>query len=1211
MDEMISDVRRAAGRLARQTMATMPPRLQYAARQGIRKVRARRSRRSQPTALVSLVVPVYNVERYLPACLDSLLDQTYPHLQIIAVDDGSPDGSIDILQAYAARDSRLEIIRQANAGLGAARNVGAKAARGEYLMFIDSDDTLHLEAIQTFVNALHSSGSDFAVASYQRINSAGTSPAAWWIRRAHAQTRLSTDLVSFPDIQVNAVAWSKCYRRTFWVANQFAFPVGVLYEDQAVSAQAYVTARSFDVLSRVLYNWRVRDDRSSITQQTAEVKDLQARLDAAFASLEQLSRPGYERSREVRLAQYLSNDFPLSIRSAQHGDQEFWDLLRSGLTTLTAQITPYVWGRVSAQQRVATRLVIEDLREEAAWFVGFGHNNPKNFPSVVHDGKVYLDLSVRHALGMELTDPLLALADHQLDLQTSIRRAFWNADGELQLEGWAYIDNLDLTSESTQIKAWCQLRGTERRVELPVEQVRNTEVTAISKHRFANYEKSGFVLRIDPRQLLGDGEPASSDWQVVVEVTSAGVVRTAALRALDRGSSAGRLVTRFLGEVQATPNVGVRDGFLVELRPVRTIVEHADLTDQALSVTVKAVDGFAPMALELGERATGQLIREPLTRLASRGAEGSLVVPELGGAEAVSTVWNARVVSLAGIRSPAALVEADAIVLPPVSSPYAARTRHGNLAVYDEPRSVWVERAEMTPDGALTVTGTVIGLPVERLVVQVTTPRAHASAPATPTGPGRFEVTVPLRHDPWQLGETVLPIGRYRLTCAEQGLDGSVETPGEIPVHVDQGLIDTLPVSFATDRLRGQLRLVGGDKLLVVLDAPLTDEVRGARHQQSRQDATLARIGDPDFEFGSVLFRSYYGEVAACNPLAVHTELRRRGTKHTLYWAVQDYSVQVPEGGIPVIHESDEWYRLLHDAHFYMDNMHQALYHRKPAHQIQIQTFHGYPFKQMGQSNWAWQNRDRAHIESYLERARDWDYLVSPASYGTKALCEEFGFPNEVLEIGYPRNDVLLSPKAPAIAEQVRERLGIRADQIVLLYGPTFRDELATNDFKASMVDFLDIPRLAGELGDQYVVLIRGHAFNARLAVRFGSAGNVIDVTDYPNVADLCLASDAAILDYSSLRFDYALTGKPMIFMVPDLENYVATSRGALFAFEPTAPGPQLRTTQEVIDAASDLAAVRRDYADAYATFRRDFLDLDDGHATERLVDRVFMVDGL
>ncbi len=170
---------------------------------------------------------------------------------------------------------------------------------------------------------------------------------------------------------------------------------------------------------------------------------------------------------------------------------------------------------------------------------------------------------------------------------------------------------------------------------------------------------------------------------------------------------------------------------------------------------------------------------------------------------------------------------------------------------------------------------------------------------------------------------------------------------------------------------------------------------------------------------------------------------------------------------------------------------------------------------------------------------------------------------------------------------------------------------MAQNDFTAMMVDFLDIPRLAAELGDDYVVLVRGHAFNARLDSRVGSRGNIIDVTDYPDIAELSLASDAAILDYSSLRFDYGLTGQPMIFMVPDLEQYQQSSRGTILDYEPTAPGPLVRTTSEVIAAASDLAQIRRDFAEAYDTFRATYLDLDDGHAAERLVDRVFMVDGL
>jgi CDP-glycerol glycerophosphotransferase len=119
----------------------------------------------------------------------------------------------------------------------------------------------------------------------------------------------------------------------------------------------------------------------------------------------------------------------------------------------------------------------------------------------------------------------------------------------------------------------------------------------------------------------------------------------------------------------------------------------------------------------------------------------------------------------------------------------------------------------------------------------------------------------------------------------------------------------------------------------------------------------------------------------------------------------------------------------------------------------------------------------------------------------------------------------------------------------------------------------------------------------------------VVDVTDYPEVADLYLAADAAVVDYSSLRFDFGVTGKPMIFHVPDLQRYRDT-RGWLFDFEPTAPGPLLDTTDEVVDALLDLDAVRTKYAEAYQRFRDDYLDMEDGRAGARFVDAVLVPRG-
>jgi CDP-glycerol glycerophosphotransferase len=310
-----------------------------------------------------------------------------------------------------------------------------------------------------------------------------------------------------------------------------------------------------------------------------------------------------------------------------------------------------------------------------------------------------------------------------------------------------------------------------------------------------------------------------------------------------------------------------------------------------------------------------------------------------------------------------------------------------------------------------------------------------------------------------------------------------------------------------------------------------------------------------------------------------------------------------------VIVNSAEHHELRSAVSYYLDNMFQPEHHIKPAGQVMVQTFHGYPFKQMGQPHWENMGLSQAQIRSYHRRAADWDYLVSPATYATPLLKKHFHYDGDVLEIGYPRNDVLQSEDAQRLRQVVRASLGLRDDQRAVLYAPTFRDYLSRDQNRARMGDFFDFLRAHHRLGGDVVILVRGHAFNARSNDRVGAIPGTIDVTDYPEVSDLYLAADAAIVDYSSLRFDFGVTGKPMIFHVPDLERYVAT-RGWLFDFEPTAPGPLVETTDEVVDQLLDLEGVVRRHKEQYAAFRRTYLDLEDGRAGRRFVDRVIVPRG-
>jgi CDP-glycerol glycerophosphotransferase len=224
-------------------------------------------------------------------------------------------------------------------------------------------------------------------------------------------------------------------------------------------------------------------------------------------------------------------------------------------------------------------------------------------------------------------------------------------------------------------------------------------------------------------------------------------------------------------------------------------------------------------------------------------------------------------------------------------------------------------------------------------------------------------------------------------------------------------------------------------------------------------------------------------------------------------------------------------------------------------------------------------------------------------------LRREFRYAGEVLEIGYPRNDALLAPEADAVRATVRASLGIDDGQVVVLYAPTFRDATARRNHQAQLIDLLGVDALAAELGDGYVVLNRSHAFNARTGERIGSRANLLDVTDYPEVSDLHLAADVAVVDYSSIRFDFGVTGKPMVFYVPDLEEYRA-ARGWLIDYEPTAPGPLVSTRAELVTALTRLDDVRAAHAQEYADFRRTYLSLEDGRAGARFVDAVLVPRG-
>jgi CDP-ribitol ribitolphosphotransferase len=267
-----------------------------------------------------------------------------------------------------------------------------------------------------------------------------------------------------------------------------------------------------------------------------------------------------------------------------------------------------------------------------------------------------------------------------------------------------------------------------------------------------------------------------------------------------------------------------------------------------------------------------------------------------------------------------------------------------------------------------------------------------------------------------------------------------------------------------------------------------------------------------------------------------------------------------------------------------------------------VQAWHGCgAFKKFGYSV-----LDKAFgaDEELLRRVRihaNYDICLVSSAAVAPHYAEAFHLPLDRFrsDLGIPRTDALLDPGlTDGVAAAVRRRYAIPADRRIVLYAPTFRGATVTD---ARFAEALDLRRLRDTLAEDHVLLVRLHPFIRRdLAIDADLAGFVVDVSDHPDINALLLAADVLVTDYSSVIFEYALLGRPMVFFAPDLEAY-ERERGFYFDFRAGVPGP-------VFDDSGELAAyLRSGTADAarVGRFARASFDVADGHASARFVDTI------
>lgn len=346
-----------------------------------------------------------------------------------------------------------------------------------------------------------------------------------------------------------------------------------------------------------------------------------------------------------------------------------------------------------------------------------------------------------------------------------------------------------------------------------------------------------------------------------------------------------------------------------------------------------------------------------------------------------------------------------------------------------------------------------------------------------------------------------------------------------------------------------------------------------------------------------IVYNSFHGRYSD-NPRVLYERLAGRGSLEHVWLAHPDHADSFPSDVATAPIESADAAAALESADLVIANTHTEVEWDKPASTTYVQTWHGTPLKRIHRDVlWAPEGR----LNRLDRDVARWDLLVSPNKVSTPRLRHGFRYDGEVLEVGYPRNDVLSAPDLHARSSRMREALGIDTGATVVLYAPTWRDDEAFREGKPTVPLALDLAALSAALGPDHVVLARLHPLMVGRSP-IPSSPTVRDVSAYPDIRDLYLAADVLVTDYSSSMFDFAITGRPLVFLAYDLDHFRDSVRGFYFDFLPEAPGPLISTADELVAELLALPEAARCYGRRYAEFRATYCSLEDGRATDRLL---------
>lgn len=1141
--------------------------------------------------LLAVVVPMYNIEDYLHESLDSLLKQglSASDLQVILIDDGSVDHTVAVAKKYVKRYPDIfELHQFENGGLGAARNRGTRVADAKYITYVDPDDVIVENSYQEMLKMLSRTGSEIITGNVRRFNEKGKI----WVPELHKRAILGdfehTSLEHHPELIWDASSWNKIYDLEFLRENELYFPEGVLYEDFPMVNPAFAKAQGIDVMSRVVYMWRVR--QGSITNKSTGAQATRDRIKVGQIALEGLNKFGAPKSAKKMLIQKSLNMGILAMLRKEKYElipEDDRIALFSELKTYLKLIPSEYLDGVSFDKLVYFTAVLDakNIKDFDDLSLKYLRNE------VMFSGNWENDVWVLHS---DISKVKKIANDADLDFYNQIQKIEFDYD---TIHIWvdAYAEFGDMSSKQL---------------------VNNLSVTVLDENNNEVIKNFGVVSiksnkNITAKYGYNDGHFAKdgADFNYDYSVFKISVPLSAFSK-LD-GELTLRLnaqidnieLSTILGHPVSRPETH-RDVYVSEDQLLAVQVDY-DSSDWTMRIRIQkeiALLKYVEGQFKIENSYNDVYLQQGNTKLNLKKLGNTILFP-VSVVERLSQYEKEARGDWRFMTKNADKVKPIYFAQKVVSLPHKtffrtlnAKLGHASMEVtwyYPKITKISIDHDILSLDFQLfgwekeAKSITVIADPdlpdVEWTPEKMDIDKYHLSIPLTLSG---------FAEKPWLNFEVKLEFEDGYLTS--QGLKW-----GDEEFSLEDAQISAANVEWEFHRTKR-------DFFAIKRTADLTYRLELGSFDRFVETEYAQWLEQPILD-NVIVWSAYWGRDNKFNgnPRALYEYVSSHYSKYRHVIVVKNVIRDYPEFGnntqVISFGTKEYWYYLARGHYFVNDVNFTEKERVKRPEQIEIQTMHGTPLKTMGFDVLdEWQD---STYNTYLKRFRSYDYLVATSDWAGNYAKKAFKIDPIVLKTGYPRNDYFFNEQANEDGQQLRLDMGFSPETKVLLYAPTWREKDLGHT--TSLNRLVNVEALYNSLPENTVVLIKGHNFQPLAEIPKQYRNKIILAPATVTIEKLYMVADAVITDYSSVMFDFALLNKPMIFWAFDYEEYM-TNRGMNFDLMKDAPGPVVQKQEELEKWILNVDMIQDTFAKRIENFRNKFNQYENGHASEKIATQVF-----